>query len=224
MIDTERLVRWYDFQAPFYRWWRNDYGHPIVGRVVRLLGEAGPPRALLDAGCGTGLFAIALARALPQATIDGLDASTGMLRVARSESRRQGIAAPRWVHGDLTALPYRDGSFDGAVAAGVFPSLPDRRVALGELRRALAVGARLVVVEFDRATMRPRTRAFFRLLILGYRAVALVAPRFRFARGWSLRRSTIDRDDLERDAREAGWRVARVESGHEHLFFVLERV
>jgi len=223
MIDTGRLVRWYDFQAPFYRWWRNDYGHPIVGRVVQLLAETGPPRVLLDAGCGTGLFAIALARALPRATVDGLDASAGMLRVARREARGHGVTPPRWVKGDLTALPYRDGAFDGAVAAGVFPGLPDRRAALKELRRTLGASGRLVLVEFDRETMRLRTRTFFRVMILGYRTMALVAPRFRFARGWNLRRSTIVRHELEREAREAGLRVTRVESGHEHLFFVLEK-
>jgi len=223
MIDTQRLVRWYDFQAPFYRWWRNDYSHPIVKRVVRLLTENGPRPTLLDAGCGTGLFTIALARAFPQSSVDGLDASAGMLRIARREASRHSVASPRFVHGDLLALPYGAGLFDGAVVAGVFPGLPDRQGALVELRRVLGPTGRLVLVEFDRSAMRARTRAFFWILIAGYRVVSSFARRYRFATGWNLTRSTVDRRALEHEAREAGLRILRVETAHEHLFFVLER-
>ena len=223
MIDTERLVRWYDFQAPFYRWWRNNYGHPIVERVVRLLAEDGPRRTLLDAGCGTGLFTIALARAFPQATVNGLDASAGMLRIARREAARHALGSPRFVLGDLRALPFGDRRFDGAVVAGVLPALPDRKGALTELRRVLHPSARLVLVEFDRNAMRARTRVFFWILILGYRVVSSFARRYRFATGWNLKRSTVDLRVLENEAREAGLTVLRVEAHHEHVFLVLER-
>jgi len=223
MIDTQRLTRWYDFQAPFYRWWRNDYGHPIVQRVTELLAESGPRHALLDAGCGTGLFTIALARAFPRASVDGLDASGGMLRIARREAARNAVRGARFVHGDLLALPYRDDQFDGVVVAGVFPGLVDRARALIELRRVLRSAGRVVLVEFDRNAMRARTRAFVWILIAGYRLVSSCARRYRFATGWNLTRSTVDRPVLEHEARQAGLRICRVETDHEHLFFVLEK-
>ncbi len=228
MIDSQRLTRWYDVQAPFYRWWRNDYDHPIVGRVVAALAERGPRHALLDAGCGTGLFAIGLVRAFPGARVDGLDASAGMLRVAcREATRRVGrggrVARPAFVQGDVRALPYGAERFDGAVLAGVLPGVDDRWRVLAELRRVLAPAGRLVVVEFDRQAMRARTRAFVRALIAGYRVVSFVLPRYRFASSWSLARSTVDRIALEGQAQDAGFRILRVDAAHEHLLFVLER-
>jgi ubiquinone/menaquinone biosynthesis C-methylase UbiE len=223
MIDSQRLTRWYDVQAPFYRWWRNDYDHPIVARVVAALAEGGPRHALLDAGCGTGLFAIALARAFPEARVDGVDASGGMLRVAGREAARHAVARAAFVHGDVRALPYGDERFDGAVLAGVLPGVDDRSRVLAELRRVLAPAGRLVVVEFDRQAMRARTRAFVRALIAGYRVVSFVLPRYRFASSWSLARSTVDRVALEGQARAAGFRILRVDAAHEHLLFVLER-
>jgi ubiquinone/menaquinone biosynthesis C-methylase UbiE len=223
MIDSQRLVRWYDVQAPFYRLWRNDYDQPVVQSVVAALGEGGARRALLDAGCGTGLFTIALAGTFPEASIDGLDASSGMLRVARREARRRGARAPSFVQGSLLRLPYADARFDGAVLAGVLPALDDKSGALGELRRVLAPGGRLVVVEFDRETMRAGTRAFVRMLIAGYRVVSFVLRRYRFASGWNLERSTLDRDALESELLRAAFRIVRVESTHEHLVLVLER-
>ena len=37
MIDTRKLVRWYDFQAPVYRLWRNRYDSPLVLHLVSII-------------------------------------------------------------------------------------------------------------------------------------------------------------------------------------------
>ena len=88
MIDTRKLTRWYDLQAPFYRLWRNRFDSAPASRVVEEIASL-PRRALvLDAGCGTGLVAIAIARTFPDSRVVGADLSEGMLRVARAEARR----------------------------------------------------------------------------------------------------------------------------------------
>ena len=40
-IDTGKLTRWYDFQAPFYRVWRNRYDAPLVARTVAIVRDGG---------------------------------------------------------------------------------------------------------------------------------------------------------------------------------------
>ena len=223
MIDSGKLTDWYDLQAPFYRFWRGGPDQPLVRRVVALLGASGAARRVLDAGCGTGLFALGLAAADPGRTVEGLDASRGMLDVARREAARSGRANVTFRQGDVIALPYPDGSFDAAVAAGLFPNLNEPRRALGELARVLVPGGRLVVVEFDREALTFALRLFFEAMILGYKTVALVLPRFRFAARWNVRTSTIDRPVFERDVRAAGFEIRELARQDAHLLYQLEK-
>lgn len=99
---------------------------------------------MLDAGCGTGRFAAALADS-GLARVWGVDRSPEMLAVARAKTRRAGFK-----EGRLESLPFRDGWFDAAVAWLVV-HLVDRPAAFAELRRVLRPGGRLAVVTFDPA-------------------------------------------------------------------------
>src|SRR5262245_42047997 len=113
MIDAQKLSNWYDFQAPFYRLWRDDYDGPLVRSVRALLsgatpngatGQPGSPRPLqvLDAGCGTGMFSLGLCKADAELELEGLDASEGMLNVARHQAEQLGLRNVRFVRGDVT--------------------------------------------------------------------------------------------------------------------------
>ena len=97
---------------------------------------------MLDAGCGTGRFAAALADA-GLARVWGVDASPEMLAVARAKTRRAGFKLGR-----LEALPFKDDWFDAAVAWLVV-HLVERPAALAELRRVLRPSGRLAIVTFD---------------------------------------------------------------------------
>ncbi len=99
---------------------------------------------LLDVGTGTGALLDELA-ARPRAPrrVVATDASAAMLA-------RVGALPPGWaVHrADATRLPLADGAVDVATAAYLLHVLdaPVRAAALGELRRVLRPGGRLVCV------------------------------------------------------------------------------
>ena len=101
---------------------------------------AAPPRAgILDLCCGTGLSTEALRRVYPEARIDALDASVGMLERAR----RRGIAASvRFLHGDATDLAHAgvSGPYDAVLMAYGIRNLPDPDRGLGEVLRVLVPG------------------------------------------------------------------------------------
>jgi ubiquinone/menaquinone biosynthesis C-methylase UbiE len=159
---------------------------------------------VLDAGCGTGLFTIACARARPGTPVVGVDLSAGMLAVAAAEARRRGTPNASFVRADAESLPFADGGFDAVLAAGLLPNVVDRASVVRELGRVLARAGRLHVVEFDRASMTPAVRAFFVTMILGYRCLSFVFRRFRFARRWSVETSTVEPRAVMGWAREAG--------------------
>jgi SAM-dependent methyltransferase len=100
--------------------------------------EVGPGVALLDAGCGAGL-ALALAAARG-AVVTGLDASPGLLAVARERLPDADLR-----EGDLESLPYADASFEAVTAFNAVQYASDPTAALREIKRVAASGAPVAV-------------------------------------------------------------------------------
>ncbi|WGM40040.1 hypothetical protein AMEJIAPC_02981 [Caulobacter sp. NIBR1757] len=92
-------------------------------------------RSLLDAGCGNGVFGIALAAARPDIALVGMDRSAAALKYAPFET----------IQGSLESIPFPDGSFDCVSCLQVIEHLPlgVYEVALRELVR---VSRRYVIV------------------------------------------------------------------------------
>ncbi|MFI1618808.1 class I SAM-dependent methyltransferase [Streptomyces lydicus] len=96
-------------------------------------------RRILDAGCGSGPLSAALRDR--GAVVTGIDASAGMLALAR---RRLGDDVALHVADVSDRLPFADGAFDDVVASLVLHYLEDWGPALAELRRVLRPGGRLI--------------------------------------------------------------------------------
>jgi SAM-dependent methyltransferase len=96
-------------------------------------------RRVLDAGCGSGPLTAALHDR--GAVVTGIDASAGMLALAR---RRLGDEAALHVVDLRDHLPFADGAFDDVVASLVLHYLEDWGPTLAELRRVLRPGGRLI--------------------------------------------------------------------------------
>lgn len=112
---------------------------------------------VLDLAAGTGDFSCLVLDRLPRARIVTLDLTEPMLRLAR----RRGVQ--NTVCGDVCALPFADGAFDGVfVGYGLrnFPVLAD---ALREIARVTRPGGRIVSLDF----FLPRS-VCFRLCYLAY--------------------------------------------------------
>jgi len=134
-------------------WKRRAVAHAVLRRGDRVL----------DAGVGTGdLSHLALAAG---ASVIGTDVSLEMLTLARLKLNR---ASFRCVGGDLSQLPFGADSFDAVLTAFTLRHPTDLDEALRELRRVLAPGGRLVILEFARPT-RP-------LVAAAYRAYSALIP------------------------------------------------
>ena len=127
------------------RRWRKETARAVVSRGDRVL----------DACCGTGDLALADLHA-GAARVTGLDFSERMLERARAKS-----SEVEWVQGDALALPFADGSFDGATVGFGVRNLDDLEAGLRELRRVLRQGARLGILEITRP--RGLLRPFYKL-------------------------------------------------------------
>jgi demethylmenaquinone methyltransferase/2-methoxy-6-polyprenyl-1,4-benzoquinol methylase len=115
-----------------------------------------PGDRVLDACCGTGDLALAARKA--GGVVTGLDFSTAMLERARRKSK-----SIEWVEGDLLALPFENGSFEAATVGFGVRNVADLERALVELRRVLAAGGRLAILEITtpRGLLAPFYRIWF---------------------------------------------------------------
>lgn len=140
--DTEVTRSRYDRIAPLYDLLELGMELRFAPWRRGLWAEVGSGR-VLEAGVGTG-------KNLPyhprNAEIVGVDLSPRMLERARRRAMRIGSTA-RLEVADIQALPFRDASFDTAVATFVFCSVPDPVLGLREVRRVLKPGGRLLLLE-----------------------------------------------------------------------------
>ncbi len=114
--------------------------------VDRLDWEREPDGTFLDACAGTYDLALELARRPAfQGRVVASDFAQPMLVTGLPKLEGVGISS---VCGDSLRLPFPDGSFAGATVGFGVRNLSNLGRGLAELRRVLAPGARLVVLEF----------------------------------------------------------------------------
>lgn len=112
--------------------------HRITARTMALLALA-PGEAVLEVGCGTGVFLPLLARAVgPGGRVVGLDHAPTFVEEARQRVAVDGLAATVEVEeGDAYRLPFPDASFDAAHCERVLMHLDDPDAALREMARVV---------------------------------------------------------------------------------------
>jgi SAM-dependent methyltransferase len=149
---AEQRVRYDRIAEGYAAWWS-----PVHrSATLRLLDEIaaavdGGATRVLDVGCGTGALAVAAAERWPGLAIDAVDASDGMLDLARRDlDGRPGSARQRvsFTRAFADSLPFDDGTFDVVVAAFVLQLVPSAPRALREMRRVLRPGGRLACVRW----------------------------------------------------------------------------
>lgn len=113
--------------------------------------SSGPPRCVLDVGCGTGRFLRAAALRWPQAELTGVDPAPRMIAEAGRLNPRLDFKL-----GMAESLPVEDRSVDLAVSSMSFHHWADQRKALGEIVRVLVPGGRFCLAD--------HTAIFFNLL------------------------------------------------------------
>jgi SAM-dependent methyltransferase len=108
-----------------------------------------PGQMIADIGCGTGSFAMLLARVAPAAHIIGLDPDPDVLAVARSK-RTEAAVQWRVGMGDALAESLGADSVDAVVSSLVLHQcpLPMKRAILASMHTALRPGGKLVIADY----------------------------------------------------------------------------
>jgi SAM-dependent methyltransferase len=129
-----------------------DARRSVIGSLMALLDGAASRSGdlVLDAGCGTGGVAIALARAGYR--VVAADAARGMLRVLERKLRVEPGLSVTVARADLRARwPWEEARFDHVVLVSVLQLLPRPEHALAECARVLRPGGCCIVAQGRRA-------------------------------------------------------------------------
>jgi demethylmenaquinone methyltransferase/2-methoxy-6-polyprenyl-1,4-benzoquinol methylase len=100
---------------------------------------------IVDLCCGTGDLVFHLLKTDPTLEVVGVDFTPAMLDGARARAQRRDRAGrATFIEGDVTQLPFAEGSFDGATMGFSMRNVVDVVATLREARRILRPGARFV--------------------------------------------------------------------------------
>jgi ubiquinone/menaquinone biosynthesis C-methylase UbiE len=115
-----------------------------------------PNERILDLGCGTGNYSLAMARAGHRVT--GMDFAPGMLTKARLKLEKEPSLSLSFQRGDFNRpLPFADGSFDHVTCIAALQCVIDPARFLQEVNRTLRTGGTFFGV-FRDTSLRERRR------------------------------------------------------------------
>jgi ubiquinone/menaquinone biosynthesis C-methylase UbiE len=153
---ARELMQTNALSSVYERWWRPAMGRVAKGllgpgmaderRIARLLLGLSRGDGVLDVACGPGNFSRDFARAVgPEGLVVGIDASRPMLERAVRETRTERLDNVVFVHGDASALPFRDASFDGVCCFAALNLFAEPFKALDQMTRTLTPGGRIAI-------------------------------------------------------------------------------
>ncbi|WP_328537471.1 class I SAM-dependent methyltransferase [Streptomyces sp. NBC_00344] len=158
---TAALTAWWVTDSapyPYAQRWLLDLPLPFLTlrRLERML-RPQPGMRVLEIGPGTGLQSLHVAPRLgDEGRLDIVDIQQQMLDHVMGRASESGISNIAPTLADAHELPFPDACFDAAYLVTAIGEIPDPTVTLGELRRVLKPGGRLIVGEFfDRHQIRP---------------------------------------------------------------------
>lgn len=155
MPDKQKIKTLFDDIAPHYdmlnhilslnvdKGWRK--------KALKEIIDPSRSQRVLDIACGTCDFTIAIARKLAEGgSLVGADLSEGMLEVGRKKVSQAGLDGRVTLRvEDAESLSFADGSFDRVTVAFGVRNFENLSKGLQELRRVLAEGGKLVILELS---------------------------------------------------------------------------
>ena len=150
---------------PGFRFWKFEpqadanYALALKQLRQRLASTNGRAPRILDIACGDGVMTYRMRRA--GMDVVGLDLEQLALLIARDQLTKRDAHGTEFVRGSCMALPFPNGSFDGAVALELIehldPALND--TFLSEIRRVLKPGGVVVITTPHKQT--PELRSIY---------------------------------------------------------------
>lgn len=118
---------------------------PLVFKILNLRGD----EVIVDSGCGSGFYSLALGEKLEDGKVISVDISDEMLNRLRRQVKKKRLNDSIEIRqGDSTDLPVADNTADIGIIVAVWHHLEDPKKANQELLRVIKPSGRIVAIDF----------------------------------------------------------------------------
>ena len=143
--EKRKVMQSYDVTSEIYE---KRYGEEQQRKYKKALEKvSASDKALLDVGCGSGLFFREVAK--DATVVVGVDISSKLLLKAKKQAR--GFPNAFVLQADADHLPFKKESFNGGFAFTVLQNMPNPNKTLVELERVIKREGRVVVTGLKKA-------------------------------------------------------------------------
>jgi 2-polyprenyl-3-methyl-5-hydroxy-6-metoxy-1,4-benzoquinol methylase/tetratricopeptide (TPR) repeat protein len=167
-----QVMRQYE-ENPYPRWTINPLNafaaDQARGRITPTA-ERQAELGILIAGCGTGLHAVQVAQAYPNARLLAVDISLTSLAYARRKTRELGLRNIEYAQADILELGTIDRTFDSIESVGVLHHLAEPTAGWRVLVSLLRPGGRMCIGLYSNLARRVIAEARAHIAARGYRA------------------------------------------------------
>jgi ubiquinone/menaquinone biosynthesis C-methylase UbiE len=186
------IARWYAKTT------RKDYAE--FEKLAARLAEHLPAGAsVLEVAPGPGYLSIELAK-FGRYSVTGLDISETFVGIARKNAAEAGVQVD-FRHGNASAMPFADDSFDLIVCRAAFKNFSEPVKALAEMRRVLKPCGRAIIIDLRRDTPTKEIDAYVDNMHAGKLNSAFIKLTFRTM----LLKRAYTREEFEKFIGESGF-------------------
>jgi ubiquinone/menaquinone biosynthesis C-methylase UbiE len=158
-----------------------------IPKILEALG-VGPGAVVADIGAGGGFFTVRLSRAVgPTGRVYAVDVNTRVLEQLRNRVADENLSNVVVLEGSAWDPRLATATLDAALIVNSYHEMPEHKAMLTNVRQALKPGGRLVIIE------------------------PISSSRRDVPRDVQTRSHEIGAEHVQQDAREAGFRVVRLE-------------
>lgn len=205
--NLEQLRAWDGTQGEYWIERADRFDEGLAAYQERLLDAAhvSEHTTALDIGCGTGKTTRDIARLATGGHAHGVDLSSGMLELARTRARQEGVDNVAFEQADAQIHPFSE-TFDLAVSRHGAMFFGDPPAAFANIAAALRPGGRLVLLSWQ-SLQRNEWISTLRQIFAGEREAAAPGPG-----------SLSDPERVSTLLAMAGFTGVRIEPLHEPMF------
>jgi ubiquinone/menaquinone biosynthesis C-methylase UbiE len=147
--------------------------------LAERLAKASPPGSrILEVAPGPGYLAIELAKRGRYA-ITGLDISKTFVEIAKANARRASVDID-FAHGNASAMPFADDTFDFIVCRAAFKNFSQPLEALNEMHRVLKPQGRALIIDLRKEASMDDIGAYIKDAKVGWANSLIYKATFRY--------------------------------------------
>ena len=150
-LPHERIFTSPEFVKHYYNAHKKHMG--MIGKKIAksLIKYGFREGRIIDVGCGFGIMAVEIAKAIPGVKITGIDLSQPLLEIANSLAKEAGVSdRVVFQKGDVQKIEFADDSFDIAINTFIIHIVENPLAMLNEIERVVKPEGRIFIMDLRR--------------------------------------------------------------------------